>query len=62
MMRALMKWNAAAWRVARDRTGATAIEYALIAGIIALGVVGGAAAVGSSTNESFGAVNERVWP
>lgn len=33
--------------------GATAVEYALIAGIICLAIVGGLAAVGTSTGDSF---------
>jgi pilus assembly protein Flp/PilA len=33
--------------------GATAVEYALIAGIICLAIVGGVTAVGTSTGSSF---------
>jgi pilus assembly protein Flp/PilA len=33
--------------------GATAVEYALIAGIICLAIVGGLAAVGTSTGSSL---------
>jgi pilus assembly protein Flp/PilA len=36
-----------------NEDGATAIEYALIAGIICLAIVGGATAVGASTGASF---------
>ncbi|HAE27049.1 MULTISPECIES: Flp family type IVb pilin [Hyphomonas] len=36
-----------------DENGATAIEYALIAGMICLAIVGGATAVGTTTNDSF---------
>lgn len=36
-----------------NEDGATAIEYALIAGIICLAIVGGATAVGTSTGASF---------
>jgi pilus assembly protein Flp/PilA len=44
-------------RVLKDRSGATAIEYALISGIICIAIVGGATAVGSSANGSFNAAN-----
>lgn len=48
-------------RVLKDRSGATAIEYGLIAGIICIAIVAGATAVGRSTNESFVNVKEQVW-
>lgn len=37
-------------RFINDQSGATAIEYGLIAGLIALGIVTGVTAVGSSIN------------
>lgn len=40
----------------RNRSGATVIEYCIIAGIISVAVVGGASAIGSSTNASFNSV------
>ena len=40
----------------KDRSGATVIEYCLIAGIISLAIVGGASAIGTNTNSSFNAV------
>ena len=40
----------------RDQAGATAIEYALIAGGIFLVIIAGVAAVGSSVSELFEAV------
>lgn len=43
-------------RMLKDRSGATVIEYCLIAGIISIAIVGGASAIGSSTNNSFNAV------
>jgi len=43
-------------RLLKDRSGATVVEYCLIAGIISLAVVGGASAIGSNTNNSFNAV------
>ncbi len=45
----------------KDRSGATVIEYCLIAGILALGIIGGATAVGGSTNSTFENVNSGVW-
>ncbi|WP_321490778.1 Flp family type IVb pilin [uncultured Hyphomonas sp.] len=36
-----------------NEDGATAVEYALIAGIICLAIVGGATAVGTSANASY---------
>ena len=37
----------------KDETGATAVEYGLIAGLIALGLVAGATALGKSLNAKF---------
>jgi pilus assembly protein Flp/PilA len=37
-------------RLARDETGTTAIEYALIAGVIALGVIVSVTAIGDGLN------------
>ena len=48
-------------RLARHRSGATAIEYALIAGIICLAIVGGATALGQSANGAFEDVKTGVW-
>jgi len=36
-----------------DEAGNSAVEYALIAGLIALGMVGGATALGTSINQTF---------
>jgi pilus assembly protein Flp/PilA len=44
-------------RVLKDRSGATVIEYCMIAGIISVAIVGGATAMGNSTSGSFNAVN-----
>lgn len=43
-------------RVLKDRSGATVIEYCLIAGIISIAIVGGATAIGTNTNNSFNSV------
>jgi pilus assembly protein Flp/PilA len=48
-------------KLVRDRSGATAIEYALIAGLICIAIVGGATTLGSSANDSYTRVNEQVW-
>ncbi|MEL6289377.1 MAG: Flp family type IVb pilin [Pseudomonadota bacterium] len=43
-------------RLARDTRGATAIEYALIAGIIALGIILVITAVGTNLSALFGQI------
>lgn len=48
-------------RLLRSRSGATMIEYALIAGIIGVAIVGGASTLGSSANSSYERVSEKVW-
>jgi pilus assembly protein Flp/PilA len=48
-------------KLVRDRSGATAIEYALIAGIICLAIVAGATTLGQSANDSFTNVQDQVW-
>jgi pilus assembly protein Flp/PilA len=40
-------------KLRRNTSGATAIEYCLIAGIICLAIIGGATATGSAVNGSF---------
>jgi pilus assembly protein Flp/PilA len=40
-------------RFYKDESGATAIEYGLIAALIALAIVGGATALGTSLNDKF---------
>jgi pilus assembly protein Flp/PilA len=47
--------------VLRNRSGATAIEYGLIAGLIAVVVVGGMMAVGSATSTAFETVSQKGW-
>ena len=44
-------------RMVKDRSGATVIEYCIIAGIISIAIVGGATAIGSTTNNSFNAAS-----
>jgi len=43
-----------------DESGATAIEYALIATLIAVGIITGASAVSGSINEMFTNVDSDV--
>jgi pilus assembly protein Flp/PilA len=38
---------------ARDTTGATAIEYAMIAGMLSILIVGGASAIGLQVKQFF---------
>ena len=40
-------------RFAKDESGATAIEYGLIAALIAVVIIGGATAVGTNLNSNF---------
>ena len=40
-------------RFMKDESGATAIEYGLIATLIAVAIVGGASALGGSLNSRF---------
>jgi pilus assembly protein Flp/PilA len=47
-------------RFAHDRSGATVIEYGLIAALLATAVIGGAATLGGATNDSFVRVTEGV--
>lgn len=49
----------AAWR--SETSGATAVEYCLIAGLIALTIITGVSAVGSSTQGNFNAA-VNAWP
>jgi pilus assembly protein Flp/PilA len=43
-----------------DESGATAIEYGLIAALIALAIIGGVSALGSNLNNSFTALSTTV--
>jgi len=49
-------------RMLKDRSGATVIEYCIIAGIISLAIVGGATAIGGATSNSFSAVEAGFTP
>jgi pilus assembly protein Flp/PilA len=45
-----------------DRKGATAIEYGLIAGLIAVVIVGAITSIGSDLNTTFGKVRDAISP
>jgi len=47
-------------RFIKDESGATAIEYGLIAALIAVGLIVGAGALGTSVNDKFGNVADRI--
>ena len=44
----------------KDESGATAIEYGLIAALIAVALIGGATAIGTSLDEKFNNVADRI--
>ena len=48
------------WKFLRDTSGATAIEYGLIAGLISIAVVGGATAVGNSSTVQLENIANRL--
>jgi pilus assembly protein Flp/PilA len=48
-------------KLVRNKAGATAIEYALIGGIICIAVIGGATALGQSANGAYVDVQQQVW-
>ena len=43
-------------RFFKDESGATAIEYGLIAALIAVAIIGGVTALGNNTEATFNAV------
>ena len=44
----------------KDESGATAIEYGLIAALIAVALIGGASAIGGSLDAKFNNVAQRI--
>lgn len=44
-------------RFAKDESGATAIEYGLIAGLISIGIIAAATALGTDISATFGEVS-----
>jgi len=49
-------------RFANDESGATAIEYGLIATLIAVAIIVGATAVGGQLNTTFGDIATKLTP
>jgi len=47
-------------RFSKDESGATAIEYGLIAALIALAIIVGAGALGSALNEKFQGIADKL--
>jgi pilus assembly protein Flp/PilA len=47
-------------RFLKDESGATAIEYGLIAALISVAIIGGASAVGTRLNAFFTALSQRI--
>ena len=47
-------------RFVKDESGATAIEYGLIAALIAVAIIGGATALGGQLNTMFGDLGNKV--
>jgi len=56
-MTRLKKLSQAYWQ---DESGATAIEYALIAAVIAIAIIGGASSIGKNTNSLWNGVANAV--
>jgi len=52
--------NSAGLRALRDRSGATAIEYGLIAALIAVAAVATMSVVGTNLNAVFGSVGSSL--
>jgi pilus assembly protein Flp/PilA len=44
----------------KNKSGATAIEYGLIAALIAVAVIGGVSALGSNANKTFEKVSTEI--
>lgn len=47
-------------RFAKDESGATAIEYGLIAALIAVVIIGGATLLGDSLNDTFTGISTEL--
>ena len=47
-------------RMISDEQGATAIEYGLIASLIAVAIIAGASALGTSLNSTFQAISSDI--
>ncbi len=49
-------------RFFKDEEGVTAIEYGLLAALIALAIIIGATALGTNLNNLFNYIAGKVWP
>ena len=47
-------------RFLKDESGATAIEYGLIAALIAVAIIGGVSALGTNASETFTKVSDEI--
>ncbi|WP_042442253.1 Flp family type IVb pilin [Azospirillum sp. B510] len=47
-------------RLRKDDRGATAIEYGLLAALIAVAIIGGVSAVGGNLNSMFNAISSKI--
>ena len=47
-------------KLAKDESGATAIEYGLIAALIAVAIITGATAVGTQLNSKFNLISTKI--
>jgi len=47
-------------RFAKDESGATAIEYGLIASLIAVAIIAGATALGTALNTTFNTLSTKM--
>lgn len=47
-------------RFAKDESGATAIEYGLIAGLIAIAIIGAATTLGTQLSAMFGRISNTL--
>ena len=47
-------------RFAKDESGATAIEYGLIATLIGVAIIVGAGALGGTLNDKFQAISDKI--
>ena len=56
-MTKLINFKKALWK---DESGATAIEYGLLAALIAVVIIGAVATLGSTLNDTFTTVNDEI--
>lgn len=47
-------------RLRKDESGATAIEYGLIAALISVAIIGGASALGGKLGDQFNAISDEL--